>query len=199
MARSLEMSHKTLSNWVAKARKGQPLVKRSAALPVDEVQAELARLRQEVVTLRTEKEILKSRSVHCAGVAVKYAWIESQRGSYNVMMMCRLLDVMLPSVVRSQPLRRQRNVRPDRLEDSAGPLVVEQPDSRTPCRAPDLVEAEQDEISPDRSKVRPLGLEVMHPCRLDKLAATSAVLMVLPWYLEASSWYRRKTRARAGT
>ena len=66
VARSLEMSHKTLSNWVAKARKGQPLLKRSAAQPVDDVQAELARLRQEVVTLRTEKEILKKAAAYFA-------------------------------------------------------------------------------------------------------------------------------------
>ena len=66
VARSLEMSAKTLANWVAKARKGQPAVKRRAVEPVDDVQAELERLRQEVVTLRTEKEILKKAAAYFA-------------------------------------------------------------------------------------------------------------------------------------
>jgi transposase len=34
--------------------------------PVDDVQAELERLRQEVVTLRTEKEILKKAAAYFA-------------------------------------------------------------------------------------------------------------------------------------
>lgn len=66
VARSLEMSVKTLANWVAKAKRGQPPVKRRAMEPVDDVQAELARLRQEVVTLRTEKEILKKAAAYFA-------------------------------------------------------------------------------------------------------------------------------------
>ncbi|MCQ3951554.1 MAG: hypothetical protein DPW14_17270 [Planctomycetes bacterium] len=42
VARSLEMSPKTLANWVMKARKGQPLLKRQPAQPVDDLQAENA-------------------------------------------------------------------------------------------------------------------------------------------------------------
>ena len=45
VARSLEMSSKTLANWVYRARKGQLLVKRALAQPVSEWQAELSRLR----------------------------------------------------------------------------------------------------------------------------------------------------------
>lgn len=59
VARSLEMSDKTLANWVMKARKGQPLLKRAVAQPVDEVQSELSRLRQENARLKLEREILK--------------------------------------------------------------------------------------------------------------------------------------------
>lgn len=66
VARSLEMSDKTLYNWLRLARKGRPLLKRQPAKPVDDVQAELARLRQEVVTLRTEKEILKKAAAYFA-------------------------------------------------------------------------------------------------------------------------------------
>jgi transposase len=60
------MSVKTLANWVAKAKREQLPVKRRAVGPVDDVQAELARLRQEVVTLRTEKEILKKAAAYFA-------------------------------------------------------------------------------------------------------------------------------------
>jgi transposase len=60
VAHSLEMSDKTLANWVMKARKGQPLLKRASAQAVDDAQAELARLRQENARLKLEKEILLS-------------------------------------------------------------------------------------------------------------------------------------------
>lgn len=61
VARSLEMSNKTLANWVYSARKGQALIKRRPAEPMSELQAELSRLRQENARLRVEKEILKNR------------------------------------------------------------------------------------------------------------------------------------------
>jgi transposase len=66
VARSLEMSHKTLENWVGKARRGQPLLKRPPAQPVDEVQAELTRLRQENARLKLEKEILRKAAAYFA-------------------------------------------------------------------------------------------------------------------------------------
>ena len=47
VARSLEMSNKTLANWVYRTRKGQALVKRAPAQPTSELEAELSRLRQE--------------------------------------------------------------------------------------------------------------------------------------------------------
>ena len=61
VARSLEMSSKTLANWVYRARNGQALVKRAPTQPVSEMQAELGRLRQENSRLKLEKEILKNR------------------------------------------------------------------------------------------------------------------------------------------
>lgn len=66
VARSLEMSEKTLANWVGKARRGQPLLKRPPAQPVDELQAELSRLRQENARLKLEKEILRKAAAYFA-------------------------------------------------------------------------------------------------------------------------------------
>jgi transposase len=66
VARALEMSDKTLANWVAKAKKGQPLVKRASTQPVSDLQAENARLRQENARLKLEKEILKKAAAYFA-------------------------------------------------------------------------------------------------------------------------------------
>ena len=67
VARSLEMSNKTLANWVYLARKGQAPVKaRKAGQPVTEMEAELSRLRQENARLRVEKEILKEAAAYFA-------------------------------------------------------------------------------------------------------------------------------------
>ena len=98
VARSLEMSIKTLANWVCLARKGQALVKRRPQEPVSELQAEVSWLRQENARLRVEKEILKKRQrrkppVLCLDKDVKYAWIDEHRGTYSTTMMCELLSV----------------------------------------------------------------------------------------------------------
>ncbi len=66
VARSLEMSAKTLANWVLRTRKGAPPVRASAGQPVSELQAEVTRLRQEVAKLRMEKEILKKAAAYFA-------------------------------------------------------------------------------------------------------------------------------------
>ena len=66
VARSLDISSKTLGNWVRQARRGKPLVKRAASVQVDEVQAELSRLRSEVARLRMDNEILKRAAAYFA-------------------------------------------------------------------------------------------------------------------------------------
>ena len=66
VARSLEISGKTLANWVYRARKGQALVKRKPTLPASELEAEVSRLRQENARLRVEKEILKKAAAYFA-------------------------------------------------------------------------------------------------------------------------------------
>lgn len=65
-ARSLEMSSKSLANWVYRARKGQDVVKRAPAQPLSEMEAELSRLRQENAKLKLEKEILKKAAAYFA-------------------------------------------------------------------------------------------------------------------------------------
>ena len=65
VARSLEMSAKTLANWVLRGRQGKSLAGVAGA-PVSELEAELSRLRQEVTKLRMEKEILKKAAAYFA-------------------------------------------------------------------------------------------------------------------------------------
>ena len=66
VARSLEMSPKTLANWVVRARKGEPLAKALAGVASTELEAEVTRLRQENAKLRLEKEILKKAAAYFA-------------------------------------------------------------------------------------------------------------------------------------
>ena len=66
VARSLEMSSKTLANWVYRARHGEALLKRPPGKPVSDLEAELARLRQENARLRVEKDILKKAAAYFA-------------------------------------------------------------------------------------------------------------------------------------
>jgi len=66
VARSLEMSSKTLANWVYRARKGQALIKRQITKPISELEAEVIRLRQENSRLKVEKEILKKAAAYFA-------------------------------------------------------------------------------------------------------------------------------------
>ena len=66
VARSLDMSEKTLANWVRKVRRGKLPVKQAAALQVNEAQAELSRLRTENAQLRVDNEILKKAAAYFA-------------------------------------------------------------------------------------------------------------------------------------
>jgi transposase len=66
VARSLEMSEKTLANWVRRSRRGEAPVKATAVRQPDEVQAELARLRAENSRLKLDNEILKKAAAYFA-------------------------------------------------------------------------------------------------------------------------------------
>lgn len=64
-ARQLEMSVKTVDNWVNATRKGQPLSSPERK-PITKEGSELARLRAEVAELKMEREILKKAAVFFA-------------------------------------------------------------------------------------------------------------------------------------
>jgi transposase len=64
-ARQMDMSVKTLGNWVDAARAGRPLSSPSRK-PVGEMESELARLRAENATLKMEREILKKATAFFA-------------------------------------------------------------------------------------------------------------------------------------
>jgi transposase len=64
VARSLEMSDKTLSNWVRRVRRGQPLSRSGQTPAVTDVQAELSRLRTENAQLKQDKDILKKAAAY---------------------------------------------------------------------------------------------------------------------------------------
>ena len=66
VARSLEMSAKTLANWVYRARRGQAILKRQPVRLVSDLEAEATRLRQENARLRVEKDILKKAAAYFA-------------------------------------------------------------------------------------------------------------------------------------
>jgi transposase len=67
VARSLDISSKTLGNWVRQARRGKPLAKRAAVVvPVNDAQAELSRLRAENARLKLDNEILKKAAAYFA-------------------------------------------------------------------------------------------------------------------------------------
>lgn len=64
VARTLEMSDKTLARWVVEARRGK--VVKGPRRGVSDLEAENAKLRQENERLRLEKEILKKAAAYFA-------------------------------------------------------------------------------------------------------------------------------------
>jgi len=64
-ARQLDVSVKTLANWLTAARAGKPL-SASTRQPVSEFEAELAWLWAENATLKMEREILKKATAFFA-------------------------------------------------------------------------------------------------------------------------------------
>ena len=66
VARSLEISEKTLANWVRRARAREALVKREPVVAPDAWALELSRLRAENARLRMDNEILKKAAAYFA-------------------------------------------------------------------------------------------------------------------------------------
>jgi transposase len=66
VARSLEMSAKTLANWLYRSRRGVALVKREPAVQTSELEAEVSRLRQENARLKLERDVIKKAAAYFA-------------------------------------------------------------------------------------------------------------------------------------
>jgi len=65
-ARRLSMSGKTLKNWVGRARRGQLATLGASRRPVTELEAEVSRLKRELVEARLERDILKKATAYFA-------------------------------------------------------------------------------------------------------------------------------------
>jgi transposase len=84
----------TLANWVAVAKSGTSPKVALGSGSVQELEAEVSKLRKELAETCTERDIVKkSGSVLCAGVAAKYAVMKTLRLEYPVTFLCRLFDV----------------------------------------------------------------------------------------------------------
>jgi transposase len=64
-ARQLDISVKTLGNWLDASRNGLPVTS-PARQPVSDLESEIARLRAENATLKMEREILKKATAFFA-------------------------------------------------------------------------------------------------------------------------------------
>ncbi|MBL6751650.1 MAG: IS3 family transposase [Nevskia sp.] len=92
VAQQLGITENTLLNWRNAERDGK--LAAGTAPKVTTEQMDLSRMRAELARLRMENEILKKAAgVLCQGVAVKYAWMDSERGSYPLEAMCTALGV----------------------------------------------------------------------------------------------------------
>ena len=65
-SRRLSLSPKTLTNWVRRARGGEPPAATAPRHEVTELEAEVSRLRRENAELRMERDILKKASAYFA-------------------------------------------------------------------------------------------------------------------------------------
>jgi transposase len=65
-ARRLAMSDKTLANWVFRARQGQLSGLGESRRPVTDLEAEVSRLKRELVEVRMERDILKKATAYFA-------------------------------------------------------------------------------------------------------------------------------------
>ena len=65
-ARSLSISVKTLANWVAVARHGEPASASDSRRPVTELEAEVSRLKRELAEMRMERDLLKKATAYFA-------------------------------------------------------------------------------------------------------------------------------------
>ncbi|MCK2097769.1 IS3 family transposase [Thauera aromatica] len=91
-AEELGLIEQTLRNWVKAAKAGK--LNPAGAKQITAEQMELSRLRAQVARLEMEKcDLKKSDGIFREGAAVKYAWIEKQRRSFPLPVLCDTLSV----------------------------------------------------------------------------------------------------------
>ncbi|WP_088509277.1 IS3 family transposase [Burkholderia ubonensis] len=101
-ARRLGVPVATLGNWCRDQRNGNTdtatgptgSAPGSSRRPVNDLEAEVSRLRKELASAKLDIEILpKGDGILREGVAMKYAWIDQHRDRYSVSRLCRVLGV----------------------------------------------------------------------------------------------------------
>jgi putative transposase len=90
----LNMSKGTLGFWATQTRKGVNTgVAAAGTQSVEELTAEIKKLRKELAETRMERDVIKNRRVLCSGVTARYAWISEHRGTFPVAVTRRVLGV----------------------------------------------------------------------------------------------------------
>ena len=78
-ARKLSPSVQTYANWVSKARAGElARIDAHRLQPVNDLEAEVSRLKRELAIACEARHIKKSHGVLCEAVQVRYAFIEAR-------------------------------------------------------------------------------------------------------------------------
>lgn len=92
VARELGLRRNHLYKWQTElAGHGEAAFPGSGKRPASD--SELQRLRRENARLREERHVKKSRGVLCAGVPVRYQFIDTQRPFHRLVRLCAVLRV----------------------------------------------------------------------------------------------------------
>lgn len=83
-AASVSIPKGILANWVAAARRGSLEMTLPGSCTVAELEAENARLREELATTKMKQDIVKKRQLTLRRVAAKYAWMKTARFDFPV-------------------------------------------------------------------------------------------------------------------
>jgi len=94
LEQDLGLSHGLIRKWRQRYQVG-PVEGELQRSPEGELEAENRRLRRELEIVRQEREILKKSAtgVLTGSAAMKFAFIEAQRGCFLVRRLCQVLEV----------------------------------------------------------------------------------------------------------